>query len=146
MSQTSNLEQAVPFFTVKNMEASVRFYVHGLGFTMTKHWVVDGQMRWCFIEREKVAFMLQSFISEGPHNNVPKEKLGVGVSICIFCQDALAIYREVVSRGVESSRPFVGNGMWVVSLTDPDGYRIDFESYTDVPEDTVLLDEEHAQG
>ena len=27
--------------------------------------------------------------------------------------------------------------MWVTSLTDPDGYRIDFESATDVPVETV---------
>ena len=35
-----------------------------------------------------------------------------------------------------SSTTNVNHGMWVTSLTDPDGYRIDFESYTDVPEDT----------
>jgi lactoylglutathione lyase len=28
--------------------------------------------------------------------------------------------------------------MWVTSLRDPDGYRIDFESYTDVAEETVF--------
>jgi hypothetical protein len=28
--------------------------------------------------------------------------------------------------------------MWVTSLSDPDGYRIEFESYTDTPEDTRL--------
>jgi hypothetical protein len=27
------------------------------------------------------------------------------------------------------------NGMWVASLSDPDGYQIVFESYTDVPEE-----------
>jgi hypothetical protein len=27
--------------------------------------------------------------------------------------------------------------MWVTSLKDPDGYRLDFESPTDVPEETV---------
>jgi hypothetical protein len=26
--------------------------------------------------------------------------------------------------------------MWVTSLTDPDGYHVDFESPTDVAEDT----------
>jgi hypothetical protein len=26
----------------------------------------------------------------------------------------------------------------VTSFEDPDGYRIDFESYTDVPEETVF--------
>lgn len=33
--------------------------------------------------------------------------------------------------------PFVGNGMWVTSLADPDGYWIDFESLMDVPEEKV---------
>jgi hypothetical protein len=32
--------------------------------------------------------------------------------------------------------------MWVTSLTDPDGYRLDFESRTDVPEETVYSGEE----
>jgi len=31
--------------------------------------------------------------------------------------------------------------MWVTSLTDPDGYRIDFESPTDVPEETVYSEQ-----
>jgi lactoylglutathione lyase len=61
----------------------------------------------------------------------------VGVSICFICADALAIYGEVTARGIEASRPMVGNGMWNFSLSDPDGYRIEFESYTDVPEGTV---------
>jgi len=32
--------------------------------------------------------------------------------------------------------PFVGNGMWVTTFTDPDNYKIFFESATDVPEET----------
>ena len=35
-----NVEQAVPFFMVTKMEASLRFYVDGLGFETTK---VDSQ-------------------------------------------------------------------------------------------------------
>jgi lactoylglutathione lyase len=54
------------------------------------------------------------------------------------CNDALALYREFKSRGIETrTRPFVGN-KWVVPLTDPDGYRIDFESFTDALEESVL--------
>jgi len=37
---------------------------------------------------------------------------------------------------MEMNEPFVGNNMWVVSLVDVDGYRLDFESPTDVPEET----------
>ena len=54
-----------------------------------------------------------------------------------MCADAIAIYHDALSRGLTASRPFVGNNLWVTSLTDPDGYRLDFESPTDVPEETV---------
>ncbi len=87
--------------------------------------------------------MLQDFRREDGSTVVPPEKLGVGVSICFVCTDALAIYRSARSRGLNAQRPFVGNRMWVTSLADPDGYRIDFESPTDVAEETEYT-EEHA--
>jgi predicted enzyme related to lactoylglutathione lyase len=80
--------------------------------------------------------MLQEFPKEGHDSWSPKGNVGEGVTICFQCDDALAIYREVTANGIKASRPFVGNGMWVTSLADPDGYRIEFESLTDVPEDT----------
>jgi len=52
-----------------------------------------------------------------------------------------AIYRDVTRKGLDASRPFVGNGMWVTSLRDPDGYSVEFESYTEVPEETVFEDD-----
>ena len=131
-----NVKQAVPFFAVSNIERSVRYYVEGLGFEMTNKWNDEGKLRWCWLQNGGAAIMLQEFRTEGHDSWVPKGKLGEGVSICFICTDALAIYRQVKSRGIEASRPFVGNGMWVTSLSDPDGYRIDFESYTDVPEET----------
>jgi catechol 2,3-dioxygenase-like lactoylglutathione lyase family enzyme len=133
-----NVKQAVPFFAVSNIEASVRYYVDGLGFEMTKQWIDEGKLRWCWLEHGDAALMLQEFRKEGHDSWTSEGKVGVGVSICFICEDALAIYREVRLRGIQASKPFVGNGMWVTSLSDPDGYRIDFESYTDVPEDTEL--------
>ena len=128
----TNVKQAVPFFRVSNMDESVRFYVDGLGFEMTKKWTPEGKLRWCWLEHGAAALMLQEF------HKPPEGRVGVGVSICFQCDDALAIYREVTSRGIKASRPFVGNAMWVTSVSDPDGYRVEFESYTDVPEETVL--------
>jgi hypothetical protein len=66
----------------------------------------------------------------------PPARPGEGVSVCFQCNDALAIYHQARERGVESRRPFVGNAMWVVGFTDPDGYKIDFESFTDEPEES----------
>jgi lactoylglutathione lyase len=128
-----NVKQAVPFFNVSDMQASLRYYMDGLGFEMTLKWIDEGVLRWCWLQNGGAALMLQEYRKEWK----PEGKLGQGVSICFICEDALAIYHEVTSRGIEASRPFVGNGMWVTSLSDPDGYRIDFESLTDVPEETV---------
>jgi lactoylglutathione lyase len=138
MSSDSNVKQAVPFFAVSNMENSLRFYLDGLGFEMTHKWIDNGSVRWCYLKRGGAAVMLQDFRRDDGTSWSPDGKLGLGVSIMFFCEDALAIYREAGTRGLEPSRPFVGNGMWVTSLTDPDGYRIDFESYTDAPEETVF--------
>lgn len=135
-----NVQQAVPFFMVSSMEASLRFYVDGLGFEMKKKWTPDGdgKVRWCWLELGNTALMLQEYRKDHhPNSGRPDDKLGVGVSICFQCKDALAIYREVTARGIAAKRPFVGNAMWVTSVEDPDGYRLDFESYTDVPEETV---------
>ena len=137
-----NVKQAVPFFAVTNMEESLRFYTEGLGCEMTNKWIDEGKLRWCWLRIGGASLMLQEIWQDGPHAWTPEGKLGVGVSVCFICNDALAIYHEAKSRGVEGARPFVGNGMWVVSLTDPDGYRLEFESVTDVPEDTVYADVE----
>ena len=137
-----NVKQAVPFFRVTDIQQSVRYYVDGLGFNITNQWVDQGKLRWCWLERGGAGLMLQEFWQEGPHANVPTDKVGVGVTICFICEDALALYHEFNSRGIHASKPYVGNSMWVTSVTDPDGYVLDFESYTDTPEDTEYSDQE----
>jgi catechol 2,3-dioxygenase-like lactoylglutathione lyase family enzyme len=138
----AHVKQAVPFFFVSNIEESVRYYVDGLGFEMTKQWVVEGKLRWCWLQHGDAALMLQEFSKEGHDAWAPQGKVGEGVSICFLCLDALAIYRNVTGRGIKASKPFVGNGMWVTSLSDPDGYKVEFESSTDVPAETEFSEQE----
>jgi lactoylglutathione lyase len=138
----ANVKQAVPFFGVTNMESSLRFYVDGLGFTIKHKWVPDaaennpeGKIRWCWLQHGDAAIMLQEFTP----GKKPKEALGTGASVCFMCEDALALYREFKSRGIKTrKRPFVGNRLWVVPITDPDGYRLEFESPADAPEESEL--------
>jgi uncharacterized glyoxalase superfamily protein PhnB len=137
-----NVKKAVPFFGVTNMAASLRFYVDGLGFKMQHRWIpnreehnLDGKIRWCRLELGDAAIMLQEFLPE----RQPQETLGTGVNVSFQCEDALALYREFKSSGIQTrQRPFVGNRLWVVPLTDPDGYRIEFASPTDAPEESEL--------
>jgi lactoylglutathione lyase len=133
-----NVKQVVPFFRISDMDRSIRFYMHGLGFTMEHKWVVDEKLRWCWLELGGAALMLQTYIKEGPHAWTPAGKLGEGVALSFQCEDALALYRDFISRGLEASEPQVGNSMWVTCLSDPDGYRLEFESPTDTPEETKL--------
>jgi catechol 2,3-dioxygenase-like lactoylglutathione lyase family enzyme len=135
-----NVRHAVPFFNVKDIEESLRFYVEGLGFTNTRRWDPDGRIRWCWLELGSVAVMLQEYWKDGRPGGWPTGPLGQGVSICFMCADAIAVYHDSRARGLNPSRPIVGNSLWVTSFIDPDGYRLDFESPTDVPEDTVYSD------
>ena len=79
---SANVKQAVPFFGVTNMEASLRFYVDGLGFKMKRWWIPDqadgqddykpdGRIRWCWLELGVAGIMLQEFLPE----RQPKETL-----------------------------------------------------------------------
>ena len=138
----ANVKQVVPFFGVKDIQASLRFYIDGLGFVMTNQWINQGKLQWCWLQLGNAAIMLQEFQTEGHNAFYPEGKLGQGVTIYFICEDALSIYRDVVARGLQASLPVVGNGMWVTSLRDPDGYRIDFESPVDLPEETVYSGDE----
>jgi catechol 2,3-dioxygenase-like lactoylglutathione lyase family enzyme len=102
METGSNIRQAVPFFAVSDMPGSLRFYVDGLGCEMTKHWTVDGEVRWCWLEIGDAAIMLQQFLTAGHGAWAPQGKPGEGVTISFQCRDALAIYREARERGGES--------------------------------------------
>ena len=135
-----NVERAVPFFWVRDIDASLRFYIGGLGFTKTMEWAPDGKLQWCWLEVGTAPLMLQEFWRSGPHTNVPTDKLGAGVSICFMCKDAIALYEEFRTRGIDAKRPFVGNGSWVTEITDPDGYHLLFESPTDAPEESVYTE------
>ena len=81
-----NVRQAVPFFRVSSMEASLRFYLDGLGFKMSKNWIVDGEVRWCWLEIGDAALMLQEFRTEGQDSWRPS---------------GLALYREFKSLRME---------------------------------------------
>lgn len=120
--------QTVPLLGVADMQASLRFYVDGLGFEMKKSWSPEGRIRWCWLQIGEAALMIQS--REEP---IPKRD---GMSICFMCDDAIALYQQFRARGVAAARPFVGNGLWVASVTDPDGHKLEFESPTDVAEET----------
>ncbi|MGA0559189.1 VOC family protein [Larkinella sp. VNQ87] len=135
LDKKRGITQAVPFFMVADMLRSLSFYLDGIGFELRNKWEPRGRIEWCWLQFDQVALMLQEYrITTFPENR------GEGVSICFMCEDALALYHQFIDRGLSPAEPFVGNGLWVVGLTDPDGYRLIFESPTHLPEETRYAD------
>jgi predicted enzyme related to lactoylglutathione lyase len=131
LKSSSNVKQAVPFYMVVNMDSALNFYIKGLGFELKDKWEPRGKIEWCWLQLDNASIMLQEY-----RTNTHPENPGQGVSVWYMCDDALTIYKQVTLRGLSPMEPFVGNNLWVVELTDPDGYKIYFESPTDVPEGT----------
>ena len=129
-----NIRQVAPFFMVDHLQASLEFYVSGLGFQIMNTWEPEGKLTWCWLQREGAALMLQEYGKDDPRRKADK---GIGVAICFQCADALTLYHEFLARGLKPKEPFVGNNMWDVALTDPDNYSVHFASPTDVPEETT---------
>ena len=133
MASSVNVRQAVPFFMVTNMERSLQFYIDGLGFELKMKWEPRGSIEWCWLQFDLASLMLQEY-----RDNQPEGKLGVGMSVCFMCDDALEIYNQIISRGISvNAEPFVGNQLWVIGVNDPDGYAVFFESPTEVLEGTT---------
>ena len=124
-----NVKEVVPFLHVSSMERSIRFYIEGLGFAFRHKWEPEGKLRWCWLTLGGASLMLQEF------TNAPPPAPG-GINLTFMCDDAIALYHQYRSLG--ASEPEVGNGLWVTQVADPDGYKLFFESPTDVAEDTKL--------
>jgi lactoylglutathione lyase len=135
---TKNVSFVAPLLMVMDMERSLRFYVHGLGFVIKNRWIPDGHLRWCWMELGAANLMLQHALPHTQQKLAANGKLGNGVSLYFQCTDAIAIYRQALERGLAGREPQVGNFSWEVFLHDPDGYSINFSSPTGLPEETLL--------
>ncbi len=134
MGSSANATQLVPLLNVTDMERSVRFYTEGLGFRMRNQWLPEGKLRWCWLDLDDISIMLQEYRP----GRIPVGTLGLGADFCVMCEDAVGYYQELKGRGLDPLEPFVGNGLWVTQIDDPDGYKLFFESPTDEAEETKL--------
>ena len=134
----ANVKEAVPYFRVSDMKASLAFYVDGLGFEIDKRWDDRGVLRWCTLKLGGATIRLQQFKPKGQDAWVAGGPVGEGVTIYLECDDATAVWTDATARGLDSPPPEVGNGLWLAGFDDPDGYRLEFESLTDAPEDSVF--------
>ncbi|MBS1533077.1 MAG: VOC family protein [Bacteroidetes bacterium] len=135
-----NIQYCANLLMVSNMDTSLKFYTDGLGFKILNTWTPRGTIEWCWLQREGGPLMLQEARITEAKPYLMGDRPGAGVSLWFQCKDSLVLYHEFKAKGIDVNEPFVGNGLWDVSLRDPDGYNLHFESPTDVPEETKYSD------
>ena len=89
------VRQVVPLLAIRSMDASLRFYVDGLGFRMTNQWIHEGKLEWCWLQHGDGALMLQEVVPPAKYARELEGKAGLGMSLNFMCRDALAFYRAV---------------------------------------------------
>lgn len=123
-TSTLTADKLVPILAVEDIDRSVDFYVDGLGFNKRNEWIKTGRLKWCYLEYPGGASVM---VEEGDPDDTTSSN-GVGIKLYVWCSDARTFHRAVSARGIEAADPFIGNGMHVVDLKDPDGHDIAFQS------------------
>lgn len=114
-----------PLLFVKNMDRSIVFYEDRLGFALERKAESDGKIFWCRLSRQGCSIMLQQAEDE----DGPLDRRGCGVVFYFVCEDADRIYQEFTERGLSLQPPTTAcYGMRQVSVPEPDGYNLCFES------------------
>ncbi len=127
---TERLAPVAPEFFVRDVDASVAFYVDKLGFTLVRADPEgDGRHGFAVLARGDAEFMFVHESSLGPVNRaaLPYPR-AAGVDIRLMVDDVDAVYASVRARGVNvvlpiDDRPY---GLRDFIISDADGYRIRF--------------------
>jgi lactoylglutathione lyase len=107
--------------TVDDLERSLRFYVDGLGFTVTERWEEEGRLLGVML----VAGTCHLGLSQDDWAKGRDRTKGVGFRVFTeTTQDLDAFAAQCRSRGLVVEGPTEQWGMRMVMLSDPDGFKL----------------------
>ncbi len=119
--ESLRLRSLSPSLTVDDVEASVRFYQDGLGFTVEERWEEDGKLLGVML----LAGSCRIGLSQDDGAKGSDRQKGVGFRIWAeTAQDLEPIAALLRDHGHEADGPKEQWGSTVLSTTDPDGYKL----------------------
>ena len=126
----NRFESAVPILNVKNVPASIAYYVEKLGFQ--KEWDWDAPPTFAGLRRDEVRLFLCQGAQGAP-----------GMWISIFIHDVDALYEDYRRRGaiIRQAPTNFPWGLREMNVEDLDGHRLRFGSDANGPADGVALNE-----
>jgi uncharacterized glyoxalase superfamily protein PhnB len=131
---------ARPVIHVTNVEASLRFYVDGLGFTSPWRYEEDGRVHVAQVERQGCALILADTWPE----KVGKALMFISVNVEPATQEAAVAAVDAVRAELEARGVSVKEGSWgyrLLVVDDPDGNQLFFNYPNETGSDKTGEDE-----
>ena len=124
---------ARPVLHVRDVEASLRFYMTQLGFTSPWRYEEDGRVRVAQVDRESCAIILA---------DTWPEKIGKGLIFISLNleREAMVAALDALRAEFESRGAAVREGSWgyrLVVVDDPDGNQLFFNYPSETPSSTA---------
>ena len=129
----SNLVAISPFFIVKDLPASVAYYVDRLGFTLAFEGPAADDVYYASVTRERISIMLKAITPEVlPRPNHTRHEWARWDAY-IYVRDPDTLFAELTGRGATFVKPlsFIDEGLWGFEIADADGYVIAFFTLRD---------------
>jgi predicted lactoylglutathione lyase len=122
-----NLASISPFFIVKDLQASISYYIERLGFQLDFQGP-DEDPYFGIVSRDQVGIMLKAILPDVlPCPNRTRHGWARWDAY-IYTLDPDALFDEFRQRGVSfvTELSFIDKGLWGFEITDADGYVLAF--------------------
>ena len=122
-----NLVSISPFFIVKDLQASIAFYVERLGFDVDFQGP-EGDVYYAGVSRDGIGIMLKTITPEVlPQPNHTRHDWARWDAY-IYTLDPDTLFDEFRQRGVSFVKElsFIDEGLWGFEIRDADGYVLAF--------------------
>jgi catechol 2,3-dioxygenase-like lactoylglutathione lyase family enzyme len=122
-----NLVSISPFFIVKNLQASIAYYIERFGFQLDFQGP-DGHVFYGQVSRDGIAIFLKTILPDVlPCPNHTRHACARWDAY-IYTLDPDALFDELRQRGVSFVKElsFIDDGLWGFEVRDADGYVLAF--------------------
>ena len=122
-----NLESIRPFFIVKNLQASISYYIDRLGFQLDFQGP-DAGPYYAGVSRDDIGIMLKAILPDVlPQPNHTRHEWARWDAY-IYTLNPDVLFAEFSQRGASFGKTlsFIDEGLWGFEVTDADGYVLAF--------------------
>ena len=129
---STNLASINPFFIVKDLQDSIRYYIDRLGFQLDFEGPAEDPY-YARVSRDRAGIMLKAIRPDVlPQPNRTRHEWARWDSF-IYTLDPDALFHEFRQHGVSlvSELSFIDAGLWGFEITDADGYVLAFARVRD---------------